>query len=100
MNALENRFCEAATTLQLTVYLIVNNQFCGSDARTCSFRLARIPGLFSSKVYSVMRFRNRSACLTFIAFLMALLPAIALSQETSWQKENAVWREQHKADLQ
>ncbi len=46
-----------------------------------------------------MRFRNRSACLTFIAFLMALLPAIAVSQETSWQKENAVWREQHKADL-
>src|SRR5258708_4013986 len=46
-----------------------------------------------------MRFRNRSACPTFIALLLALLPAPAASQETSWQKENAVWREQHKGDL-
>jgi uncharacterized protein (DUF1684 family) len=46
-----------------------------------------------------MHFRNRSACLTFIALLLALLPAPAASQETSWQKENAAWREQHKADL-
>jgi len=46
-----------------------------------------------------MRFRNRSACPTFIALLLALLPAPAASQESSWQKENAVWREQHKADL-
>ena len=47
-----------------------------------------------------MRFRNRSACLTFIALLLALLPVPAASQESSsWQKENAVWREQHKADL-
>src|SRR5260370_18670429 len=46
-----------------------------------------------------MHFRNRSVCPTFIALLLALLPAPAASQETSWQKENAVWREQHKADL-
>jgi uncharacterized protein len=46
-----------------------------------------------------MRFRNRPAFLTFIALLFALLPARAVSQETSWQEENAVWREQHKADL-
>jgi len=46
-----------------------------------------------------MHFRNRSACLTFIALLLALLPSPAASQHTSWQKENAVWREQHKADL-
>jgi uncharacterized protein len=44
-----------------------------------------------------MRFRNRSGCLIFV--LMALLPARAVSQETSWQKETAAWREQHKADL-
>jgi uncharacterized protein len=47
----------------------------------------------------LMRFRNRSARLTLIAFLLVLLPAPAASQESSWQKENAVWREQHKADL-
>src|SRR5260370_18599146 len=46
-----------------------------------------------------MHFRNRSVCPTFIALLLALLPAPAASQETSWQKENAVWREQHKGDL-
>src|SRR5260370_19651981 len=46
-----------------------------------------------------MHFRNRLACVTFIALLAAILPASAASQETSWQKENAVWREQHKADL-
>lgn len=45
-----------------------------------------------------MRFRNRSVCLPFIVLLLAL-PAPAVSQETSWQKENAVWRERHKADL-
>src|SRR5258707_3797965 len=58
-----------------------------------------ISGVFSSTVYSVMHFRNRSAWLTFIALLLALLPSPAASQQTSWQKENAVWREQHKADL-
>ncbi len=46
-----------------------------------------------------MRFRNRSACLIFIALLPGLLPSPAASQETSWQKENADWREAHKADL-
>ena len=46
-----------------------------------------------------MRFRDRSACLAFIVFLFGLLPALATSQETSWQKETATWREEHKADL-
>jgi uncharacterized protein (DUF1684 family) len=46
-----------------------------------------------------MHFRNRSACLTFIALLVVLLPTPVDSQETAWQKENAAWREQHKADL-
>jgi len=46
-----------------------------------------------------MHLRNRLARLTFIALLFALLPAPAASQETSWRKENAAWREQHKADL-
>jgi uncharacterized protein len=46
-----------------------------------------------------MRFRDRSACLTFIALLSALLPVPAAAQETSWQKDNAAWREQHKAEL-
>src|SRR5438445_1568842 len=58
-----------------------------------------ISGVFSSAVYFLMLFRNRSACLTFIALLLALLPASGVSQETSWQKETASWREQHKADL-
>jgi uncharacterized protein len=46
-----------------------------------------------------MHFRNRSARLTLIALLLLLLPAPAASQNTSWQKENAAWREQHTADL-
>ena len=46
-----------------------------------------------------MCFRSRSACLTFIALLLALLPTPAASQETSWQKDISAWREQHKADL-
>ena len=46
-----------------------------------------------------MHFRNRSACLTFIALLFALLPAPAASQETSWQKDTAAWRAEHKAEL-
>ncbi len=46
-----------------------------------------------------MHFRNRSGCLAFIALLVALLPAPAASQETSWQKDNAAWREEHKKDI-
>jgi uncharacterized protein (DUF1684 family) len=46
-----------------------------------------------------MHFRNRSACLIFIALRFALLPSPAASQETSWQKEIAEWRGAHKADL-
>jgi uncharacterized protein (DUF1684 family) len=46
-----------------------------------------------------MRFRNRSACLTFIALLFVLLPAPSASQETSWQKDLATWRTQYVADL-
>ena len=46
-----------------------------------------------------MRFRGRSAWLTFIALLFALLPAPAVSQETSWQKDLAAWRAQYVADL-
>jgi uncharacterized protein (DUF1684 family) len=46
-----------------------------------------------------MRFRDRSACLTFIALLLALLPAPAASQETSWQKDLAAWRAHYVADL-
>jgi uncharacterized protein (DUF1684 family) len=42
-----------------------------------------------------MRLRDRSAGLTFIALLFALLPAPAASQETSWQKELAAWRTQY-----
>jgi uncharacterized protein (DUF1684 family) len=34
-----------------------------------------------------------------VALLVALLPAHAVPQETSWQKETAGWREEHKADL-
>ncbi len=46
-----------------------------------------------------MRFRSRSACLTFIVLLLALLPAATASQETSWQKDLAAWRKQYVADL-
>jgi uncharacterized protein len=46
-----------------------------------------------------MRFRDRSACLTFIALLFVLLPAPAASQGTSWQRELAAWRTQYVADL-
>jgi uncharacterized protein (DUF1684 family) len=46
-----------------------------------------------------MRFRNRWACLTFIVFLFALPPALAASQETSWQEDTTAWRTAHKADL-
>jgi uncharacterized protein len=60
---------------------------------------ALISSPFSSTVYFLMHFRNRWACLTFVALLLALLPIPAASQESSWQKENATWREQHKAEL-
>jgi len=46
-----------------------------------------------------MPFRNRLACLAFIALLFALLPPTADSQDTSWQKDNAAWREAHKVEL-
>src|SRR5258707_4429973 len=46
-----------------------------------------------------MRFRNRFACLVFVALLFALVPAPVASQENPWEKENADWREAHKADL-
>jgi len=46
-----------------------------------------------------MRLRNRSAWLAFIALLCALLPALAVSQESSWQQENSAWRTQHTTDL-
>ncbi len=56
-------------------------------------------GAFSSTLYFLMRFRDRSACLAFLALAFALLPAPAISQETSWQKDTAAWRAEHKADL-
>ncbi len=46
-----------------------------------------------------MPFRNRSACLAFSALVFALLPPTAASQDTSWQKDNAAWREAHKVEL-
>jgi len=46
-----------------------------------------------------MRFRNRSACLTLIALLFALLPGPAASQETSWKRDLAAWRAKYAADL-
>ncbi len=46
-----------------------------------------------------MRFRNRFACLIFVALLFALVPAPVASQENPWEKENADWRDAHKADL-
>jgi len=54
---------------------------------------------FSSTLYFLMCFRDRSTCLTFIALLFALLPAPAASQETPWQKDTAAWRAEHRADL-
>jgi uncharacterized protein (DUF1684 family) len=46
-----------------------------------------------------MRLRNRRAHVILVALLVALLPAHAVPQENSWQKETAGWREEHKADL-
>src|SRR6267142_18788 len=54
---------------------------------------------FLPALYFLMRFRNRSTCLTFITLLFALLPAPATSQETSWKKDLAAWRAQHLAEL-
>jgi uncharacterized protein (DUF1684 family) len=79
---------------------------CGSSIRLQKIRCGPfffprvfISDPFSSTVYFRMRFRSCSARLTFVVFLIALLPPLAYSQETSWQKDNAAWREQHKADL-
>jgi uncharacterized protein len=69
------------------------------DGRAGSFFLSLIFNLLSAKLSFLMRFRNGLALLTLLALLIALLPAPAASQETSWQKETAVWREGHKADL-
>jgi len=56
-------------------------------------------GAFFSTLYFLMRLRDRWACLAFVVLLFGLLPAIVAPQETPWQKENATWREEHKADL-
>jgi uncharacterized protein (DUF1684 family) len=54
---------------------------------------------FSSTLYFLMRFKDRSACLAFIALLFALLPTPAASQKSSWKEDNAAWRAAHTADL-
>jgi len=64
-----------------------------------SFILIFIFRAFPSTLYFLMRFRNRSTCLAFIALLFALLPAPAAWQETSWKKDLAAWRAQYVADL-
>jgi len=53
----------------------------------------------ASKLYLLMRFRDRLASLTLIALLFALLPDPAASQGTSWQKDLAAWRTQYVRDL-
>src|SRR6266404_46849 len=63
------------------------------------FILISIFRAFPSTLYFLMRFRNRSACLTFVALLFALLPAPAASQETSWKRDLATWRAKYVADL-
>src|SRR5229473_1518486 len=70
-----------------------------SIVQACSFFLGFIFSAFSSTLYFLMRFRNRSACLTFIALLFVLLPKPSASQETSWQKDLATWRTQYVAHL-
>jgi uncharacterized protein (DUF1684 family) len=45
-----------------------------------------------------MRSRSPLAGLTFL-FLLALLPALAAPQETSWEEDTAAWRTGHQADL-
>src|SRR3977135_1815186 len=54
---------------------------------------------FPSTLYFLMRFRNRSTCLTFIALLFTLLPAPGTRQGTSWQKDLAAWRTRYVAAL-
>jgi uncharacterized protein len=71
----------------------------GHPTPTHLLSTALISSFFSSTVYFLMHFRNRSARLTLISLLLLLLPAPAASQNTSWQKENAAWREQHSAEL-
>jgi uncharacterized protein (DUF1684 family) len=46
-----------------------------------------------------MRLRDRSAWLSFIALLFALLPPPAASQETSWEKDLAAWRAKYLENL-
>jgi uncharacterized protein len=46
-----------------------------------------------------MRLRDRSAWLSFIALLFALLPPPATSQETSWEKDLAAWRAKYLENL-
>src|SRR5229473_1001713 len=60
-----------------------------SIVQACSFFLIFIFSAFRSTLYFLMRFRNRSACLTLIALLFALLPGPAASQETSWKRDPA-----------
>jgi len=67
--------------------------------RHCCFILIFIFSAFPSTLYFLMRFRNRSACPTFIALLFALLPAPAAPQESSWQKDLGAWRTQYVAEL-
>jgi uncharacterized protein (DUF1684 family) len=64
-----------------------------------SFFRSFIFSAFPSTLYFVMRLRDRSACLIFLLLLFELLPAPAASQETSWQKDLAAWREQYVANL-
>jgi uncharacterized protein len=46
-----------------------------------------------------MRLRDRSAWLSFVALLFALLPPPAASQETSWEKDLAAWRAKYLENL-
>src|SRR5260370_18256909 len=63
----------------------------------CSFLLISIFRAFPSTLYFLMRFRNRSTCLTLIALLFVLLPPPATSQETSCKKDLAALRTQYVA---
>ena len=69
------------------------------DGRADSFFLDLIFNLLSAKLSFLMRFKNGLVRLTLVVLLIAVLPAPAASQETSWQKEIDVWREGHKAEL-
>lgn len=87
------------STAQRSVSRSKNRAFQSSVARSCPFFVIFISASFSSAVYFLMRFKNRLACLVFVALRFALLPAPAASQENPWEKENADWREAHQADL-